>query len=124
MYGQERNIVVYVILTIVTCGIFGLYWMAVLTNDMLNALGEDGTTGGLAVLFTIFTCGIYGIYWAYQTGQRIDRLNTIVGKYTDNSGLLYLILDILGLSIIVYAVAQSELNKFYTGGPVSPNGGY
>ena len=67
------------------------------------------------VILTLVTCGIYGIYWAYQLGQRIDRINARYGRYTDNSGLLYLLLDILGLSIVVYAVAQNELNQYYTG---------
>ena len=30
---QKRNIAVYFILSIVTCGIFGLYWFCTLNDD-------------------------------------------------------------------------------------------
>lgn len=30
---RERNIAVAIILTIVTCGIYGIYWFIVLTDD-------------------------------------------------------------------------------------------
>lgn len=113
MENRARNIAVCVILSIVTCGIYTIYWMIVLNDEVLEALQEDGTSGGMVFLFTLITCGIYGLYWAYQMGQRIDRLNSRYGRYTDNSGLLYLLLYLFGLSIVVHGVAQNELNKYY-----------
>ena len=115
MNPMVRNVAIYVILTLVTCGLFGIYWMIVLNDDSLAACGEAGTSGVTVVLLTLVTCGIYGIYWAYQLGLRIDRINASYGRYTDNSSLLYLLLDIFGFSIVVYAVAQNELNKYYAG---------
>lgn len=106
---QERNIGLYIVLTLVTCGIFGLYWLVVITEDM-NSLAEDGdnTDGALVLLLTIVTCGIYGLYWAYKQGQRIDKLNGMQGGST---GILYLILNFIGLSLVTYALLQNELNK-------------
>lgn len=115
MIPKVRNVAIYVILTLVTCGLFGLYWMVVLNDDSLEVAGEDGTQGMMVLVLTLVTCGIYGIYWAYQLGQRINRINARYGRYTDNSGLLYLLLYILGLSIVVNAVAQNELNQYYAG---------
>lgn len=112
MIPVVRNVAIYVILTLVTCGLFGFFWMIVLNDDSLAAAGEYGTGGGMVVFLTLVTCGIYGIYWSYQLGQRIDRINAGYGRYTDNSGLLYLLLCILGLSIVAYAVAQNELNQY------------
>lgn len=39
---QQRNIAMCIILSIVTCGIYGLYWYACLTNDTNTAAGTDG----------------------------------------------------------------------------------
>ena len=61
MIPVKRNIVIYVILTLVTCGLFGLFWMIVLNDDSLAAAGESGTSGGTVVILTLVTCGIYGI---------------------------------------------------------------
>lgn len=30
---KERSIVLYIILSIITCGIFGLYWFVCITED-------------------------------------------------------------------------------------------
>lgn len=46
---QQRNIAVCIILSIVTCGIYGIYWFIVLSNDtntVSNA--ENATSGGVA----------------------------------------------------------------------------
>lgn len=67
---RERGIAVSIILTIVTCGIYGIYWFICITNET-EQVSEDTTlsSGGVAFLLTIITCGIYGIYWAYKMGK-------------------------------------------------------
>ena len=117
MESRERNIALCILFTILTCGIYGLYWMVVLNDDMLDALNEYGTSGTLVLVLDIVTCGIYGLYWIYQMGKRVDRLNEMYGRRTDNSGLLYLLISILGFSIVAYGVAQNELNNFYRSFP-------
>ena len=111
--GKERSIVLCIIFTIITCGIYGIYWMIVSNDDMLDALEEEGTSGGMVFLFSLITCGIYGLYWIYQMGKRVDRLNDRYGRHTDNSGLLYLLVSIIGLQIVVYAIMQNELNLYF-----------
>ena len=96
-----------IILSIVTCGIYGIYWFITLTDDTNEVSGTPTASGGMALLFTIITSGIYGIYWFYKLGQKID---TAVGD-SGNRSVLYLILGLFGLGIVSYALAQSELNK-------------
>lgn len=105
---KNRSIVTALILSVVTCGIYGIYWMAALQNESLAAAKEEGTSGGMVVVLTIVTCGIYGFYWAYKLGERIDRIN---GAQGGNSGVLYLILQFFGLGIVAYCLAQDALNK-------------
>ena len=110
---QKRSIATCIILTIITCGIYGLYWFVVLADDT-NRLLEDPqnqTSGGTALLLSIITCNIYGLYWMYKQGEKIDRIKTSRGMYSGNSGILYLILSLVGFSIISYALMQDELNK-------------
>ena len=71
---QQRNIAVCIILSIVTCGIYGIYWFIVLSNDtntVSNA--ENSTSGGVAFVLSLITCNIYGLYWAYKQGEKIDK---------------------------------------------------
>lgn len=109
---ERRNIAVCIVLTLVTCGIYGIYWIVCLTNDVNTVSGDvNGTSGGMVVLLTIVTCGIYGIYWAYKQGEKLDFTKNNRGIPSSNSGVLYLILQILGFGIIAYALMQNELNK-------------
>lgn len=109
---ERRNIAVCIVLTLVTCGIYGIYWIVCLTNDVNTVSGDvNGTSGGMVVLLTIVTCGIYGIYWAYKQGEKLDFTKNNRGIPSSNSGVLYLILQIFGFGIIVYALMQNELNK-------------
>lgn len=113
---KERNIALCIILSIVTCGIYGIYWLVCLVDDLNVASGRVGdTSGGMVVLLTIVTCGIYGMYWAYKAGEKVAYVKQrSTGVMGGNDSVLYLILSIIGFSIVVYALLQSELNKVAT----------
>lgn len=107
---QQRNVAVCIILSILTCGIYGIYWFICLNNDANTASNTFGTSGGMAFLLTLVTCGIYGIYWAYKQGEKIDAAKNRRGIPSSNSGILYLLLSLFGLSIVAWALMQNELN--------------
>jgi len=104
-----RNIVVAVILSFVTCGIYQIYWF-IKMNDEVNILASepDAPSGIMAFLFTFITCGIYGFFWSYKMGERCDRIKGAVGG---SSAVLYLILAVLGLGIVNYCLIQDTINK-------------
>lgn len=108
---QKRNIAVCIILSIVTCGIYGIYWFICLNNDTNTASNTFGTSGGMAFLLTLITCNIYGIYWAYKQGEKIDAAKANRGIPSSNSGILYLILTLFGFGIVAWALMQNELNQ-------------
>ncbi len=109
---QQRNITTAIILSIVTCGIYGIFWFIQLTDDVRTLAGDTQTaSGGTAFLLTLVTCNIYGWYWAYKRGENIDTIKTQRGAASSNSGILYIILQALGLGIINYAIMQSEVNN-------------
>lgn len=107
---KQRSIALCIIFSIITCGIYSIYWFACITNDVNYLSGEEGTSGGVAVLLTIITCGIYGLYWAYKMGDKLDVAKNRRGLPCGNGGVLYLILYIFG-GIITYALIQHEVNK-------------
>ena len=48
----------------------------------------------------------------YKAGENINAAKKMRGMDCDsNSGIVYLILSIVGLAIVAYALIQSELNK-------------
>lgn len=118
---QQRNIALCIVLTVVTCGLYGLYWFVVLTDDVNELCGEpQATSGALALVFSLVTCGLYTLYWAYKMGERICAAKLSRGMLADsNTGILYLVLCLFGVGIVAYALMQNEVNKMLPGEGVS-----
>ena len=106
---QPRNIVTAIIFTILTCGIYSIYWFIVMTDE-LNRLTkeENDMSGGLSFVLTLITCGIYGYFWAYKMGQKVDKLTGNSNGYT---GIIYILLMVFGLEIVDLALIQDCINK-------------
>ena len=110
---RNRSIVTCILLTIVTCGIYGLIWLAGMVDDLNAASGEaNGTSGVTVVLLSIVTCRIYELFWMYKAGGQVNRAKAARGMAQDsNTSILYLLLSIFGLSIVSYCLIQNELNQ-------------
>jgi len=107
---KRRDIAVSIILSLVTCGIYGIYWFITLTDDMGKLSNDTRLKGGICFLLTLVTCGIYGFYWAYMMGKAAYTIKSQRNLPASDSSVVYLILQIFGLGIIVYALAQNEIN--------------
>lgn len=108
---MRRDIAVCIILTILTCGIYGIYWMIQLNDELLAASGRSGQSGVVVFLLGLVTCGIYLYIWHYQMGEAVVSLHASVGKPNDNTPILYLVLALVGFGIVNYALMQNELNQ-------------
>ena len=108
---SRREIGLCILFSLITCGIYGIYWMIVLNDDVNEIVGDrNATSGGMVFLFSLLTCGIYGVYWIYCMGEKLDRFNDRDG----NSGLLYVLLMIFGLSIVDYRIFQDKVKMHAT----------
>ncbi len=108
----KRDIVVAIILTFVTCGIYGIYWFIVMTDDVNSLSDEKMASGGTAFLYSILTCGIYALYWNYKIGQKMAEAGKKYNKPINDNSVLYLVLSIFGLGLVNYCLIQSDLNRF------------
>jgi len=108
---MNRNIGLCIVFSVITCGIYAIYWFYKLTEDTNNLSGDNKTSPGMAVLFSLITCGIYTLYWSYKMGKQIAIAEANHGMPSNDESILYLILSVFGLSIVVYAILQSNINK-------------
>jgi hypothetical protein len=112
---NNRNIALCIVLSIVTCGIYGIYWFVVMTNDVKTAANDtELASGGLAFFLTLITCGIYGIYWAYKMGELMSIAQQKRNLPVKDNAIIYLILEIFGLAIVNYILIQNDLNTIAT----------
>ena len=106
---QPRDLVTAIIFSIITCGIYNIYWFIVLTDEV-NSLShrEKDISGALAFILNLLTCGIYGYIWAFQMGQKADQINNSENSY---SSIIYIVMIALGLQIVALALIQDTVNK-------------
>lgn len=112
--GQQRKPLTVILLTIVTCGIYGLWWYFRNFDDMKDYSGE-GVGGMLGLLLAIF-CGIIAVFLLpAEVGNLYER----EGKDKPVSALtgLWNLIPIIGWFIYIYKV-QGGLNDFW-----GPKGG-
>jgi len=112
--GQQRKPLTVILLTIVTCGIYGLWWYFRNFDDMKDYSGE-GVGGMLGLLLAIF-CGIIAVFLLpAEVGNLYER----EGQDKPVSALtgLWNLIPIIGWFIYIYKV-QGGLNDFW-----GPKGG-
>ena len=95
---KKRSIGMSIFLTIITLGIYGIYWFICMTDEVV-ALSKGKvykTSGGVAFLKSMYI---------------VEKEKT---DYASDNSVLYLVLELFGLGIIVYALIQNSLNHQVT----------
>ncbi len=103
-----------VLLTLVTCGIYGLFWQYK-QIQVLNAwLGREDFNFGLWIVLSIVTCGIFLVYYEYRLSQGVNEIQGRKELPVDQDlGLICVLLSVFGLHIGSLALRQNAINGFY-----------
>ena len=111
----NRNIALAIILSIITCGLYNLYWICSLTDDV-NFINdeENDTSGVLTIVFGIVTCGIYLFYWNYIMGRKMYSAGQRNNKNITDNSIIYLLLSLFGLSLVNCCLIQNDLNNNFS----------
>ncbi len=96
----DRSLLLYILLSLVTCGIYSFYFLYRLAQDVNVACDGDGEeTPGLValILLSLVTCGIYGWYWYYKLGNRLANNAPRFGMTFQENGTTVLLWDLFGM---------------------------
>lgn len=108
----RRSVLMDMLLTLVTCGIYGLYWQYRLMKGLNALLGEQKHNFLKWLLLTTITCGIWHIYVLFVMSQ---DMNNLQGEHsippTRDLPVISLILSIVGFPIAVEAILQHLMNE-------------
>ena len=72
----DRSIIILILLSSITCGIYWFYTIYNLSLDINQACEGDGdrTPGlGTYIILSFITCGLYIFYWEYKIANRIQK---------------------------------------------------
>ncbi len=101
-----------IVLSVVTCGMYNIYWNYLQMKAMNELLGRAEYDFVRWILLTIVTCGLYHLYFEYRMGSDLCAYLKGQGRVVDeNLPLIGLVMACFGMSVITDAVYQHELNK-------------
>ena len=96
---QKRSLLLFILLSIITLGIYSLFFWYKYVKDVNTICAGDGrqTKGILAlIIFSILTLGIYSFVWTYGMQNRLRDNATRYGAGLVSGGGTVLAWQILG----------------------------
>ena len=99
--GVQRNGLVVLLLSIITCGIYAYYWYYQIMEDINRASGEQ-RINSVGLLIGSILC--FPIVWVvlYKVDRELARLSGEEGTYYKENFIMWLLLTILcGIGSIV-----------------------
>lgn len=109
------SIALYLVLTLLTLGLWNLYWNWRQMRACNRLLGRREFSWPLWLFLSLLTCGIYHLFYQYKMGAAINEIQHARGlALTDGLPVLSVIAAILGVGVVADCIHQHELNKIFT----------
>lgn len=103
---KKRNLVTCVILSLVTCGIYAIYWAIMLAKEAVSV--KDPSDSGVLEIVLMLFLPFLGFFLAEKKLAEGCQAKGIV--HSDRS-IIYLILGLVGLGIVNFCMMQNDLNE-------------
>ncbi len=111
--GEKRDPVLVLVYTLITCGIYGIWWWYTMITEVKNALNRQDINPGTELVLGFVTCGVYFIYLYYKYPQLMLEMQDRAGLPRNDISVLCLILPFVGLAFVSILLMQTELNKIW-----------
>ena len=111
--GEQREPVTVLLLSLVTCGIYGIYVLYQMSMEFRNALNREDINPQTDLILTIVTCGIWGIYLVYRNAKLTLEMQQRVGLPENDISTVAIILSVVGLYVVALFMLQGEMNKVW-----------
>ena len=99
----ERSIALYIILSLLTCGLFSIYWFIVLAGDIRTLRGTSDPNGVFDYIIGFLTCGIYLLVCYYRYSQYIVEIQQKMRRQINDISVIALIIGIFFGVVISYS---------------------
>jgi magnesium-transporting ATPase (P-type) len=109
-----RSIVSAILLTIVTCGIYGMYWQYMQFKTINAWLGREELNFVMYLVLFFLTCGLFGIYYEYKFATAMVEIQRQRGMpVKEDLPMMAVLLAIFQLAPVTWCIEQQEINRWY-----------
>lgn len=121
----ERDVVKYILLSILTCGLWGMVWVYQVGSDIAMLRGDDKPAVVLDLVLSFVSCGLWGFVCAYRWPEYLNEELSRRGRQVDgNLPAMSLLMAFFGLHVVGLVLMQESLNKMAREQPGPHGGGY
>lgn len=106
---NKVDIGIGILLSIVTCGIYGIYWEYLMVKN-IRALKHDKSSCTNEML-CLALVPFYSIYWFYTRGKFVNAELSMRKDSVNTSEVALLMLSIFGLDLVALAIMQTDFNS-------------
>ena len=103
---KKRNIVTCILLSLITCGIYAIYWVIVMTAEAVKV--KDPSDSGILEIVLMLLFPFLGFFLAEK---KLAEGCAAKGIAHEDRSIIYLILGLVGLTIVNYCMMQNDLNN-------------
>ena len=103
---KQRNIVTCILLSVITCGIYGIYWLVMMAKEAVSV--KDSMDSGILEIVLMLFIPFLGFFLAEK---KFADGCAEKGIYHSDNSILSLILGLVGLGIVSACMMQNDLNK-------------
>ncbi len=109
-WAVKRSVVRVLLLTLVSFGLYMIYWFYVTREKVTNELGSNDNTGLQTLGLFVPILNIFVLYWLYRD---IDKLQRSAGASGFQAVLYAVLMLISPINYIIMGLVISELNKYW-----------
>lgn len=107
----NRSVATVVILTLVTCGIYGIYWVYVTANELQRASNSISSMDATVITVLCFFFSAIGYcLFGMNAAEQLSTIQAQRGMPQFDNKVAYIILGIF-FPVILIALVQNEINK-------------
>ncbi len=97
--NTSRGLIKVILFSIITCGLYELFFINGISNDMNTMCKDDGLkTKGIIgfIVLSCVTCGIYPLVWFYGVANRVSENAGRYGLTITENGMSWLLWSLFG----------------------------
>ncbi len=107
---KNRNLFLSIFFTIITGGLYGLYWFFSLVST-IYVLDDCDDNLFIDIILCFITCGLYTLYLVYKISKKLISIETKSNRIPVTSPGLNLILAVFALLLVDLILIQNTLNQ-------------
>ena len=106
----NKSVVVVIVLTVVTCGLYSIYWYWKAINELYNAGGKSLGNLTPGIQFLLFFVYVGGVVFAINADDNLNAVKQQRGLTAADNKVIYVILALV-FPIALMALVQNEMNQ-------------